>query len=390
MRLLLVTWAWPSHLNALVPFAWAARLHGHEVLLVSQPELAAELDRTGLPWAVVGTDVDAAAMVAGYAFPRPQDAPAPTSSPAGKGGRGPRAMEMFIRLASAMTGPLIELARQWQPDAVVFEPTALAGPIAAAALGIPAIRHLYGTDLMYRARAVLPEALAELTSANGVGLVNPLGVATIDPTPQSLQLPTDYRRLGVRHVAYNGMTRQPTRPAPRSGRPRVCVTWGHTMAKLAPDRFLAGDVVRALMSGTGPKPEVVLAVTSAQRSLLGEIPDDVPVFLDRPIDQVFVGCDAVVAHGGAGTVLTAAGHGLPQLLIPQLPDHAGHAARVLVGGVGEVLTVDEASPSHIREHVVRVLDGPAREAARRLAVGMTADRSPAEVVTEVTDLIRTV
>uniref|UniRef100_J1RV42 Protein IroB n=1 Tax=Streptomyces auratus AGR0001 TaxID=1160718 RepID=J1RV42_9ACTN len=53
MRLLFTTWAWPSHLYALVTQAWACRAAGHEVLVASQPALAAEIGRCGLPAAVV-------------------------------------------------------------------------------------------------------------------------------------------------------------------------------------------------------------------------------------------------------------------------------------------------------------------------------------------------
>ncbi|HEU5270181.1 MAG TPA: hypothetical protein VFU36_09685, partial [Jatrophihabitans sp.] len=280
MRVLFVTWAWPSHLYALVPFAWACRNEGHEVLVASQPALLPELLACGLPAATVGTDVDAAAMVAEYALPREQDQPKQTGS--GPGGRGPRALQMFTRLAEAMTGGLIELGRQWRPDLVVFEPTALAGPLAAAALGVPAVRHLYGTDLMLRARPVLPAALAPLAAEHGVAEFDPFGLATVDPTPASLQLPVNYHRLPVRHVAYQGPGRLPEPLPDPAGRPRVLISWGHTMAKLAPDRFLAGEVARALAEDDGP--ELVLAVSARQRGLLGELPERVRVLVDTPLD----------------------------------------------------------------------------------------------------------
>ena len=386
MRVLFVTWAWPSHLYALVPFAWACRNDGHEVLMASQPGLLAELLATGLPAATVGADVDAAAMVRDYALPREQDRPRQTGT-GGPAGRGPRALQMFTRLAEAMTGELIELGRRWQPELIVYEPTALAGPLAAAALGVPAVRHLYGTDLMLRARPVLPAALEPLMREHGIGEIEPFGVATLDPTPASLQVPGDYRRLQVRHVPYNGPGRLPALLPARSDRPRVLITWGHTMAKLAPDRFLAGEVARALARGTDQL-DLVLAISSAQQPLLGSVPDEATVLVDTPIDLVLPGCDLVVAHGGASTVLTALGHGVPLLLIPQLPDHAGHAARVLAAGVGEVLTRDEASPEAIREQVARLLRGPQRATAAGVAAEMAKQPTGPQVLAELTDLIR--
>ncbi|OEV20141.1 protein IroB, partial [Streptomyces nanshensis] len=86
MRVLFTTWAWPSHLYALVPLAWACRSAGHEVLVVSQPELLPLIERTGLPGAAVGKDVDGAGMVRGYVLPSEDDPTADRRAPrAGKG-----------------------------------------------------------------------------------------------------------------------------------------------------------------------------------------------------------------------------------------------------------------------------------------------------------------
>ena len=79
MRVLFTTWAWPSHLYALVQLAWACRSAGHEVLVASQPELLDEIIRTGLPGVAVGADVDAVELVRGYVLP---------SKEAQAGGRG--------------------------------------------------------------------------------------------------------------------------------------------------------------------------------------------------------------------------------------------------------------------------------------------------------------
>jgi UDP:flavonoid glycosyltransferase YjiC (YdhE family) len=373
MRVLFTSWAWPSHMYPMVPLAWACRASGHEVLLASQPALLAEMVRFGLPATSVGTDVDAVGMVRGYVLGGDEAGQAPRT------GKGPRALQMILAQAESMVDGLVELARSWRPDVVVFEPTALAGPVAAATVGVPAVRHLYGTDLMLRARAVLPGVLAPLASRHGATGVDPFGAATLDPTPPSLQLPADHPRIPMRYVPFNGPGWTPPLPE-RAGRARVCVTWGHTMARLDPGCFLAGDVIRAL-SGAGV--EVVAAVSDDQRPLLGAVPAGVRVLADAPLHQVLPDCDLVVAQGGAGTVLTALSSGLPMLLVPQLPDHAGHAGRVLAAGAGEVLTRDEAGPERIRAEVERLLaDGPHRAAAQRLRDENSRQPLPAVVVAE--------
>ncbi|WP_174244103.1 nucleotide disphospho-sugar-binding domain-containing protein [Streptomyces sp. TM32] len=364
MRLLFTTWAWPSHLYALVTQAWACRAAGHEVLVASQPALAAEIGRCGLPAAVVGQDVDAVAMVRRYVIGAPR-------RDAGGGG-GPRAAEMFLAHAESMTGSLVELADGFRPDVVVYEPTALAGPLAAAVQGVPAVRHLYGTDLLARAAHVLPGMLAPLAERYGLDAVDPFGALTLDPTPPSLRPAAAPPAVPVRYVPYNGGGRPVTLPKPAG--PRVCVTWGHTMAKLSARRFLLPDVVRALHPlGV----ELVAAVSAAQAPLLGRLPEGVRVVVDAPLHGLLDACDLVVAHGGAGTVLTALHHGVPLLLVPQLPDHAGHAGAVAGVGAGRLLPAADATPERLREECRRLLaDGAVRACARRLKEEMHRQPPP--------------
>lgn len=383
MRVLFTTWAWPSHLYVLVPLAWACRAAGHEVLVASQPEILDEITRTGLPGAAVGADVDAVNLVRGYVLP----------SEAGDGlgqapklGKGPRAMQMFMAHAESMVDGLVDLAREWQPDVVVFEPTALAGPVAAAAVGVPAVRQLYGTDLMMRARAVLPDALSELAERHNTGEFDPFGVSTVDPTPTSFQVPTDYRRLPMRYIPFNGPGPRPETLPPRAGRPRVCLTWGHTIAKLDPKRFLVPQVIDAVHE---LDIELVVAVSQSQQELLGEVPANVRVLVDVPVHHVLGECDLVIGHGGAGTVLTALHHGLPLLLVPQLPDHLGHSGRVVATGAGEVLARDEVTPERLRAEVTRLLGGsPEREAAAKLSQEMHQQPAPSEIVAELESVAR--
>ncbi|AVZ76430.1 protein IroB [Streptomyces lunaelactis] len=382
MRVLFTTWAWPSHLYAMVPLAWAFRAAGHDVLVASQPALSEETARTGLPGVSVGTDVDAVGMVRGYVLPTANDS-GDGGGQAPRSGKGPRAMQMFYAHADSMTDDLAALARDWRADAVVFEPTALAGPLAAAAAGVPAVRLLYGTDLMARARGLLPQVLAPLAERNGVTDFDPFGLLTVDPCPDDFQVPVDHPRLAMRYVPFNGPGGPPRPPLgpPGTASRRIVVTWGHTMARLAPERFLAGQVAGAL---AGPGTEVVLAVSAGQRRLLGDLPDSVRVVEDTPLHLLVDGADLVVAHGGAGTVLTSLRAGVPLLLVPQLPDHLGHSGRVLATGAGEVLTRDEATPERLRAEADRLIDGDAhRAAANKLREQMLSLPSPAELVAEI-------
>jgi UDP:flavonoid glycosyltransferase YjiC (YdhE family) len=153
------------------------------------------------------------------------------------------------------------------------------------------------------------------------------------------------------------------------------------MARLSPDRFLAGAVARAL---AGPGTEVVLAVTAGQTALLGDLPGEVRIVEDTPLHLLVDGADLVVAHGGAGTVLTSLRAGVPLLLVPQLPDHLGHSGRVLATGAGEVLTRDEATPERLRAEADKLTGSAAhRAAANKLREQMLGLPSPAELVAEI-------
>ncbi|MEW2380557.1 nucleotide disphospho-sugar-binding domain-containing protein [Micromonospora sp. NPDC047707] len=376
MRILFTTWAWPSHLYAMVPLAWSCRTAGHEVLVASQPALTDVALRTGLPFAPVGRDVDAEAAFREI-----------VATPPGANGGGPRVLKLFAELADAMLDDLVDLARRWRADLLVFEPSAFAGPVAAAAAGVPAVRHLFGTDLLGgRAGQFLPAVLDPLGARYGLTGVDPFGVATVDPYPAGLQLPqVGSRRLPLGQVPFNGAGVVPP-PLPEPGaRPRVCVTWGTTMGRLGPDHFLAGTVVRALAD---LDVEVVVAVSPDQRSLLGPVADGVHVVAGSPLHLVLPGCAAVVAHGGAGSLLTAVSYGLPQVLVPRLPDHTRHSARLAETGAGLVVPAKDADPAAVVTALRRVLAEPGfREAADRLRRELAAQPSPAQVVAELERLV---
>ncbi|MFI6886148.1 nucleotide disphospho-sugar-binding domain-containing protein [Streptosporangium canum] len=371
MRILFTAWAWPSHLYAMVPVAWACRAAGHDVLVASQPELTDAISRTGLPGASVGRDVDAVATFRDIVLPPPGRQP---------GAGGPRVLGLLTALAEAMVDDLVELGRNWRADLIVFEPTAFAGPLAAAALGIPAVRHLYGTDLMSVVGRFLPDALGPLSGKLGLDTVDPFGVATVDPCPARLQVPVGSRRLPVRYVPHNGPGMLPPEPPEPSGRPRVCVTWGTTLSRVDPGLFLAGQAVRAI---SALEVDVVVAVTPGQRALLGPLPPEVRVAESAPLHLLLPTCDAVVAHGGAGTLLTAVAYGLPQLLLPRLPDHVRHAGRLAEAGAGVVLAAPVEDPAAISDRLAELLATPAyRAAAEELRQEMRGRPSPAQVVRE--------
>lgn len=377
MRILFTTWAWPSHLYPMVPLAWACRAAGHDVRVASQPALAGVVQRCGLPGVTVGKDVDAAGMVRGYVL-TPGNALRPRS-------REPRALAMFSALVEAMADDLGDLARAWRPDVVVYEGTTLAGPVAAAAAGVPAVRHLYGLDLPGARGELLPALLEPALDRLGLGAVDPLGDLTLDPCPSLFQLQAARPARPVRYVPFNGPGAFPRWLLEPPRRPRVCVTWGTTMARLDDDLFLAGRILEGLRT---LDVELVAAITPPQRRLLPAT-DEVRVAESVPLHLLLPTCDLVVHHGGAGTLLTALSSGLPQVVVPQLPDHSQHAQQLARSGAGETLTRQEASQQRVRELVGSVLHSHAhRDAAARMQLEMAARPAPSETVGVLESLAR--
>lgn len=389
MRVLFTSWAWPTHYYQMVPLIWALRAAGHEVRAASSPSLVATIAASGVPAVSVGDDsVDAVARIRGYIPGRPSE-PAlerPTRA------QGPRAVSLFADLASAMADDLVEYGRGWRPDLVVFEPTAYAGPLAAAVLGVPAVRFPWGADLMHRAGAVEleREVMAPLCERFGLRGVDLLGSLTLDPCPAAMQVPEGEAtrpvvRQPVRPVPYNGSGPLPVPLPPATRRrPRICVTWGTTVGRLHDDMFLAPRIVAALDSlDVG----IVVAVAREQRHLLGDVPERVKVLESVPLHAVLPHCDAVVAHGGAGTILTSLAAGLPQLVVPQLIDHTFNARRFTATGAGLSLGKDDAGPERIRTAVLDLLQAPAyRKAAEDVRDEIERRPSPARVVDVLTGL----
>jgi hypothetical protein len=70
-------------------------------------------------------------------------------------------------------------------------------------------------------------------------------------------------------------------------------------------------------------------------------------------------CDAVVSHGGSGSVLGALAHGLPSVLIPLGADQPLNAVRCEALGVARVLDASTVTAESMREALLDVLENGA-------------------------------
>ncbi|MFC4121793.1 nucleotide disphospho-sugar-binding domain-containing protein [Nonomuraea zeae] len=386
MRVLVTCWAWSSHYLPLVPVLWALRAAGHEVCVASQPAMAGVVTDSGAVFVPAGPDVDherlRAERMDGLRHDRVPAAPPPGVSAGehwrpGQREKVARVFGVFAARADLMVDDTLEFARRWRPDLVLFEPTSYAGPLVAALLGVPAVRHIHGVDLTYQAHELVPEVLAPTTARLGLGDCRILGDLTVDPCPPSMQIPARVERARVGYVPYNGRAVLPDWLWEPPSRPRVCLTWGATTTSLGgAAAFLLPAVVSALSE---LDVELVVAVGRQDREQLGQVPPGVRVTSGVALHQLLPTCSALVHQGGFGSTLTGVYYGVPQLVLPQLVDQIFAADRLAATGAGTCLPRDQVNAATLRDRV-RDLLASGRPAAERLRAELRAQPTPNDVV----------
>ncbi|GII80982.1 glycosyl transferase [Sphaerisporangium rufum] len=376
MRVLFVS-TWPTHFYPMVPLAWALRSRGHEVRVVAPPAHADTVARCGQLAVPVGDDVDITEL-----FKRDVQPLIGNPDPEVRRRRTMAAIGIFATVAEAMAPGAVDFATSWSPDLVVYEPTAFTGPLVAGVLGVRAIRHLWGPDGTNAGPAgggrIEVPVLRALAERYGLDDLDQIGDHSVDPCPPSMQAPVELSRIPMRYVPYNGSAPVPRDLLAPAGRTRVCVTWGVSTAALAgPEAFLAPRVVGAL---AGLDAEIVVAVNAATRRLIGEPAPNVRVVESVPLHLLLPTCSALVHQGGGGSMLTAVAAGVPQLVVPQLPDQRFSAAQLAGTGAGRTLPAEQAEPAAIRAAVTALLTAPEhRDAAARLARENAARPTPLQV-----------
>ncbi|MFI6660229.1 nucleotide disphospho-sugar-binding domain-containing protein [Streptomyces sp. NPDC050523] len=408
MRILFTTFPWHSHHFPMVPLESAALAAGHEVRVASTPGLMPVVTASGLPGVPVGQDVDLASLSndrsrASWHVQRrwPEDWPVhPELLDDTQFALIENLGRMQALMASAMLDDLLGLARSWQPELVVHDAVTLAGPVVAAALGVPNVSHLWGTPGVQRIEMhrlgdePLPE-YAELYERVGAP-VRTEPTAWVDPSAPGIRYPVGPTCRQMRYVPYNGPGLLPDWLLRKHSGSRVCVTWGATDMALRGGGSVIDRVRRCVEAAAEVADEVVVAVTEQTAQALGgaPLPDRARVAVGLPLHLLVPSCDLVVHHGGAGTSMTAAGAGVRQLLITTRPEPTVNGTRLAASGAARHLMADEvfADPDAVR--VLRaemdlLLSDPAYgAAARRLADGMRTQPTPAELVADLTNLAR--
>nr|WP_157528098.1 nucleotide disphospho-sugar-binding domain-containing protein [Kibdelosporangium sp. MJ126-NF4]CEL17276.1 Glycosyltransferase [Kibdelosporangium sp. MJ126-NF4]CTQ91494.1 Glycosyltransferase [Kibdelosporangium sp. MJ126-NF4] len=391
MRILFTVFGSRPHIYPLVPLAWAFRVAGHDVRLASTPMWAPDMAYTGLPSVSVGGSPAVTARVrdelANAMFtqqPWPADWAADISTLTTRQLAYLESVGRYlVAAAAAMTDELVAFARHWAPDMVVYDSFSYAGRVAAEVIGVPAIRHLSGTDSAQRLELTqpgphpLPEYQALFDRFHVPQTID--AHATVDPTPPNMRVVTAQRLRPMRYIPYNGPGSTPQGLTRHRKRPRVCVTWGHTIASVGTTGTWPFRVAIDTIAALGM--ECLIAAPIAEVDKLGPLPKSVRALSAAPLHLVLPYCDAIVHQGGDGTLLTAATAAVPQLVIPASPEADMAGGRVAATGVGISVRYDTAAT--VADAVNRLLSDVAyREAAIKLRAEIESQPTPAMVAAD--------
>jgi UDP:flavonoid glycosyltransferase YjiC (YdhE family) len=284
--------------------------------------------------------------------------------------------------APARAAGLVPLVADWGPDLLVHDETELAGPVVAAAAGIPWADQSVGILRPLAMARLAGETLQPLADRHGVDVGAFAGLFRhlyLDVAPPSLQSP-EIAQIPTAQPVQNATLDPGAEGA-------ALPAWVHD---LAPDRPVvyvslgtvfnarAGDVFAAVLEGLREEPLTVVVTVGEDNDPAAFGPQPAHVHIERFIPQSLLlpFCDAVVNQGGTA-ILAILAHGLPLLLLPQGANQFHNAAACLAAGVGRRLLPADVTPDAVRREVRALLDDPAlRQAARRVQAELAAMPGP--------------
>jgi UDP:flavonoid glycosyltransferase YjiC (YdhE family) len=371
MRILFGSWPGYGHLLPMVPLIRAAQRGGHDVVVSSGSDMAGLIGQ-------LGVTAHSSGLTLAESYARLPDyrtiSELPPEQQAGFAARN-----LFGAGAVDRARDVRGLMDTWRPDIVVHDTLELGSPTAAAMHGIPHVTHGYGP--------MVPDT-AHFAAAIGSAITD---AGLPDPVPAVFAAPyLDICPPGLRGAEPNPWTTiYALRPSPGEIEPDATIPWEFSDLPHADTVYLtlgtimnqAAAVFRAVIEGCARWP-VNLVVTTGpgfDPDVLGPLPRAVLTAPFLPQAAVLPHCRAVVSHAGAGTMLGALCHGLPQLCLPQGTDQPFNTAALLPTGAALALQPNEITADAVAEALGRLLEEPSfGRAANRLRTEI--DQMPTAVV----------
>ncbi|HUP71595.1 MAG TPA: glycosyltransferase [Acidimicrobiales bacterium] len=369
MRVLFTSTPGWGHIHPMVGLARAFLDRGDSVLWVTGADACARLEREGFEASPAGRGEREGMAEVNRRFPEIQKLPPPE-----------RPEFMFHRLfgtvrAAPMLADLMPTAREWSPTVVVCDAAEFAGPIAAAALGVPNITQSFGALLPENRVAAASTEVASLWTAQGLeprpycGCYDHLYLDIYPPSLQSADRPhvPVTQHLRPEAFAIGGDEPLPEWVTTAQSDPLVYVTLGTVFRN---DAVLTTIVEAVRELGV----RVVVTVgPHGDPDSLGPQPSNVHVARYIPQSQLLPHCSVVVSHAGSGTFLAALSAEIPQLCIPQAADQFLNAAACTASGTGLALQPGSVSVEQVRDAVTRLLSEAAfKNATERVSREISA------------------
>ncbi|SFB25830.1 glycosyltransferase [Amycolatopsis marina] len=423
MRVLFVVWPGDTHLFPVTPLAWALQSAGHEVRIGTHHALAESITSIGLTPIGLG-DKDVLPMGPGKPYPEAEWERLERVTTALELGPDERdtwdifthyllpGVWDFLPLGLGDDQPqpgvddLVEFARDWQPDLVLWDPLYPAAAVAAAACGAAHARLSPWQDYCgwtldrYNASAAALElgehplvaALRPAAARHGVEVNDELlyGQWTIDGLPPGFRLTTTARGVPLRLMQYAAPTAVPEWLRKPPDRPRVAVSLGLSQRTFMSEEDDGWSYLPAVMQALSELDvEVIATLNAVQLAGLGKLPANVRAVDYVPLNQLLPSCSALIHHGGPGSFTAGAAHQVPQLVMDsadasiaeKFPTCSATARYVIEQGAGLSLDLKKPSADSIRERISRVLEEPSfRAGAARVYNDLQAMPSPVDLV----------
>jgi UDP:flavonoid glycosyltransferase YjiC (YdhE family) len=298
--------------------------------------------------------------------------------------------DVVIPAARFLLAPVDAAVTDYRPDVVVGDQYALAAALVACRHGLrwatlatggmeltPPSWELPGHPEFVAERLAQAWQLAGLPGQPSVDLrFSPYLVLALTSTALTGSAPLPPQCVCIGPV----LGRRPAEPgagwpARMPGRRQVLVTVG-TLAAMH-----SGDFYARMLLALDLLADRVQAVVLAPAEAIPDPPVNVTVLSRVPILQVLPGLDAVVCHGGMGTVTESLAHGLPLVVAPIRADQPAVARQVAQAGAGIEVSFFSARPAEFAAALTAVLDEPGyRAAARRVADSFAAAGGAAAAV----------
>ena len=370
MKILVVSTPGAGHVTPLVPIIGALLDAGDEVVVASGPEAAPIVDKTGARFAVAGRpQAEWMARLASRTRGNPGDGLAPD-----------RILHYFLPRAfgeigtDEMIDDVLRIGQDLEPDLVLFEAFALAGPLAAELLGVPAVAHMFGPLPPLETVELANDAVSPIWRAFGrdapgwAGMYRDLTIQICPPSLEPAVLPKG-ATLRLRPAPL------PLAPQMATVRPLVYVTFGTLFnANLDPFRLALDALAHE------PVDIVVTVGRDQDPADLAPFPANARVERFIPQAELLPSCAVVVHHGGAGTTFGALAHGVPQVILPQGADNFELAAMCEGAGIAVALRPEDVTPVNLAASVRRVLHTASyADAGRACAEEIAAMPSAADV-----------